>query len=131
MSNFTLQQYWCHLSCGKSIFHVWTHHIENDAHFVQECVTSRHLQVVYIYSDDQLANIMTKGSTPNASQIYRPKWPSRHGNPLWVELIRSHLKIHLSICCNLLATICVTILYMYSFQKLHEWKSMSIICSYT
>ena len=42
------------------MFHVRTKHIEVDYHFVQEKVLHRDLQIKYIATSDQLADVFTK-----------------------------------------------------------------------
>ena len=42
------------------MYHVHTKHIEVDYHFVQEKVLRRDLQIKYIATGDQLANVFTK-----------------------------------------------------------------------
>jgi histone deacetylase 1/2 len=42
------------------VFHVWTKHIEVDFHFVRERVAHKMLQIRFISSKDQLADIFTK-----------------------------------------------------------------------
>lgn len=43
------------------IFHARTRHIEIDYHFIRELVTRRFLFLHYISTDDQLADLFTKG----------------------------------------------------------------------
>ena len=42
------------------MYHVHTKHIEVDYHFVQEKVLHRDLQIKYIATSDQLADVFTK-----------------------------------------------------------------------
>jgi hypothetical protein len=42
------------------VFHARTKHMEIDSHFVRDCVADKSLQVLFIPSKDQLANVLTK-----------------------------------------------------------------------
>ena len=58
-------KFWCKNVSALAIasnpmFHVHTKHIEVDYHFVQENVLRRDLQIKYIATGDQLANVFTK-----------------------------------------------------------------------
>lgn len=47
------------------MFHARTKHVEIDYHFIRECVASGQLQIQFLCSKDQIANVLTKGlSTP-------------------------------------------------------------------
>ena len=48
---------------ANPVFHARTKHIEIDFHFVRERVASGVLQVKFISSNDQLADVFTKPST--------------------------------------------------------------------
>lgn len=57
--------YWDNISATyltlNIVFHARTEYIELDVHFVWERVASGHLQVWYLPTDDQIADIFTKG----------------------------------------------------------------------
>jgi hypothetical protein len=45
---------------ANPIFHVHTKHVEVDYHFVHDQVTKNDIQIRFIPSKDQLANVLTK-----------------------------------------------------------------------
>ena len=46
---------------ANPVFHSRIKHIDTDYHFVKECVQQGDLEVLYIPTEDQIANILTKG----------------------------------------------------------------------
>ena len=61
---------WCDdistISLTKNpIFHGWRKHIEIDVHFIKEKVANRSLEIRYINTIDQVADLFTKGLHPH------------------------------------------------------------------
>lgn len=69
---------WCdnlgaiYLSANPA-FHAHTKHIEIDFHFAREKVARRELQIQFISSRDQIADVLTKGLPSQSFQFFRDK----------------------------------------------------------
>ncbi|MEQ5220399.1 Ty1/Copia family ribonuclease HI, partial [Morganella morganii] len=64
-SNISTPKLWCDnlgatYLCANSIFHARTKHVENDYHFVRDKVAAGDIQVNFISTKDQVADIFTK-----------------------------------------------------------------------
>jgi hypothetical protein len=46
--------------CKNPVFHDQSKHIEVRYHFIRECVTASKINVEYVRTDEQLADILTK-----------------------------------------------------------------------
>ena len=74
VSNISVPKLWCDnlgatYMCANPIFHARTKHVEIDYHFVRDRVVSGDIQVNFISTKDQLANIFTK-TLPKDKLIY-------------------------------------------------------------
>ena len=62
-SCFMVRQHWRQYLSANPVFHVRTKHIEIDFHFVREKVALGALDVRFISTGDQLADVFTKPAT--------------------------------------------------------------------
>lgn len=53
------------------IFHIHSKHIEMDNHFVRERILEREIELQYIPTSSQLANILTKPLDKRTFEFYR------------------------------------------------------------
>lgn len=58
---------------SNTVFHAWTKHIEVDFHFIREKVTNKDIQVCYISTLHQIADIFTEGHMAMRFCILRDK----------------------------------------------------------
>jgi hypothetical protein len=73
------------------IFHARTKHVEIDFHFVRELVADKSLEILFIPSSDQLANVLTKSIVSKRFHLLCFKL-NVHSPPLilW-EVINAHM----------------------------------------
>ena len=77
---------------ANPIFHARAKHVELDFHFVRDKVAKKDLQVKYISTKDQLADILTKGLSSSRFQFLRSKLtvasapPSLRGRDKAIEI---------------------------------------------
>jgi hypothetical protein len=55
------------------VFHARTKHVEIDYHFVRDRVAKQEIQVCFISSKDQLADVLTKPLPPVLFALFRSK----------------------------------------------------------
>jgi hypothetical protein len=60
------------------IFHARTKHVAIDFHFVRELVASKDLEILFVPSDDQIANVLTKPLFQGDFIIYHTSSTSVH-----------------------------------------------------
>ena len=55
------------------VFHARTKHIEIDVHFVRQKVANNELQVRFISTNDQIADVLTKPLSSHRFKLFRSK----------------------------------------------------------
>lgn len=68
---------------SNSVHHARTKHVKVDYHYVSKKVIQRDLQVSYVASVDQIADIFTKGLTSARFKILRSKLHVQKCRPTW------------------------------------------------
>jgi len=78
ISTSSMTMLWCdnlgaNFLSANLVFHARTKHVEVDYHFVHDCVVKREIQVRFISSKDQLADVLTKPLLPVSFAYFRSK----------------------------------------------------------
>ena len=78
LSSSSMTTLWCDnlratFLSTNSMFHACTKHVKVDYHFVRDHVAKQEIQVQFISSKDQLADVLTKSLPPISFAYFRSK----------------------------------------------------------